>query len=80
MDIINIILGSVLMAAALFLIIAVLFQEKSKRGLSGAIGGGSSDTYFSKNKGASTKKKLSKLTTIVSIVFVVAVLVTYLFC
>lgn len=80
MEVINIILGSLLMLSALFLVVAVLFQDKTKRGLGSAIGGGSADTYFGKNKGGAKNAKLSKLTTIVSIVFAVLVLVTYLFC
>lgn len=78
MNVIQYILGAVLMLCAIFLTVVVLFQDKSK-GLSGAIGGGASETYFGKNKGSSTSKKLSKLTTVVSIVFVVLVFVTFLF-
>ena len=79
MGAIQYILGALLIVCAIFLTVVVLFQDKPK-GLSGAIGGGSSETYFGKNKGSSKEKKLSKLTTLVSIVFVVLVLVTFLFC
>lgn len=79
MDALNIVLGSLLLVCAIFLIVIVLLQDKTKRGLSGAISGGSADTYFGKNKGGSSNKKLSKLTTIVSIVFAVLVVITYLF-
>ncbi len=67
--------GSILLACALFLIVAVLLQD-SQKGLSGAIAGGS-DTYYGKNKGKSKQKKLSKLTAIASIVFVVIALATF---
>lgn len=77
MSTISIIFGSVLLACALFLIVAVLLQN-SKKGLSGAIAGGSSDTYFGKNKGKSKQKKLSKLTAIASIIFVVVALATFI--
>ena len=75
MSTISIIFGSILLACALFLIVAVLLQD-SQKGLSGAIAGGS-DTYYGKNKGKSKQKKLSKLTAIASIVFVVVALATF---
>ncbi len=77
MSTISIIFGSVLLACALFLIVAVLLQN-SQKGLSGAIAGGSSDTYFGKNKGKSKQKKLSKLTAIASVIFVVVALATFI--
>lgn len=76
MSTISIIFGSILLACALFLIVAVLLQD-SQNGLSGAIAGGS-DTYYGKNKGKSKQKKLSKLTAIASIVFVVIALATFI--
>lgn len=76
MSTISIIFGSILLACALFLIVAVLLQD-SQKGLSGAIAGGS-DTYYGKNKGKSNQKKLSKLTAIASIVFVVIALATFI--
>ncbi|MGM9663262.1 MAG: preprotein translocase subunit SecG [Eubacteriales bacterium] len=72
---ISIVFGSILIACALFLIVAVLMQN-SQKGLSGAIAGGS-DTFYGKNKGKSKQKKLSKLTAIASIVFVVVALATF---
>lgn len=78
MSTISIIFGSVLLACALFLVVAVLLQN-SQKGLSGAIAGGSSsDTYFGKNKGKSKQKKLSKLTAIASVIFVVVALATFI--
>ena len=72
---ISIVFGSILIACALFLIVAVLMQN-SQKGLSGAIAGGT-DTFYGKNKGKSKQKKLSKLTAIASIVFVVVALATF---
>ena len=72
---ISIVFGSILIACALFLIVAVLMQN-SQKGLSGAIAGGSY-TFYGKNKGKSKQKKLSKLTAIASIVFVVVALATF---
>ena len=77
MTALEIVIGSILLVAALFLVVVIMLQDKAKRGLSGAIAGGSSSSYLGKS-GASTKGKLlSRLTTIVAIVFVVIVVVAY---
>lgn len=77
MDLFIYILGGLLIAAGLFLIVAVLLQQgKSKGGLSGTIVGGT-ETFYGKEKGVQRDKLLSRLTTIVSIVFVLLVLVVY---
>ncbi len=73
---VDIILGIILIVAALFLVVAILLQSGKSKGV-GAISGGSSETYFGKNKNKSLDKKLATLTTIVAIVFVVVVLVVY---
>lgn len=71
------ILGAILLVAAIFLVVVVVLQNKAKRGLSGAIAGGT-DSYLGKSGSTAAKgKMLSKLTTIVAIVFVVIVLVAY---
>ena len=70
-------IGIILIVASLFLIVAVLMQQGKSRNLSGAIAGGS-ETFYGKSKGASSDRKLAILTTVVAIVFVVLVLVSYL--
>lgn len=74
----EIVIGIILILASVFLIAAVLMQQGKSRNLSGAIGGGSSDTFLGKTGASSLDKKLSRLTTIVAIVFVVLVVVMYL--
>ena len=69
-------IGVVLIIAAVFLIIAVLMQQGKSHNLSGAIAGGA-ETFFGKEKGSSLNNKLSKLTTVVAIVFALLVLVSY---
>ena len=69
-------IGVVLIIAALFLIVAVLMQQGKSHNLSGVIAGGA-DTFFGKEKGSSINNKLSKLTTVVAIVFALLVLVSY---
>ena len=76
----QIIFGIVLLLAAIFLIVVVMLQDKAKRGLSGAIAGGSdSNSYLGKNGATNKGKMLSKATTIVAIVFVVVVVIAYFF-
>lgn len=70
-------IGIILIISALFLIVAVLMQHGKSHNLSGTIAGGA-ETFFGKTKGSTLDKKLSKLTTIVAIVFCVLVLVSYL--
>jgi len=70
-------IGIILIISALFLIVAVLMQQGKNHNLSGTIAGGA-ETFFGKSKASSIDKKLSKLTTIVAIVFTLLVLVSYL--
>ena len=73
----EIVIGIILIIAALFLIVAVLMQSGKSHNLSGTIAGGA-ETFFGKSKATTLDKKLSKATTIVAIIFVVLVLVSYL--
>ena len=70
-------LGIILILISVALIVAVLLQSGKSRNLSGAIAGGS-DTFFSKSSGNTKEKIISRLTTILAIVFVVLVLVMYI--
>ena len=70
------VIGSLLILAALFLVGAVLMQSGKSHNLSGTIAGGA-ETFFGKSKASTIDKKLSRATTIVSIIFVILVLVFY---
>ncbi len=70
--------GIVIIALAIFLVIAVLMQSGKDKRLSGAIAGGA-ETFFGKSKAQQWDKLLSTLTTIVSIVFAVLAVVMYIF-
>lgn len=70
-------IGIILIISAVFLIVAVLMQHGKSHNLSGTIAGGA-ETFFGKSKASTLDKKLSKLTTIVAIVFTLLVLVSYL--
>jgi preprotein translocase subunit SecG len=60
---------------AVFLVVVVTLQSGKSNGLSGAIGGGSADTFLAKNKSKSLDARLAKLTKWVAFVFVVLTMV-----
>lgn len=72
----TIVLGIILIAAAVFLIIAVLMQQGKSHNLSGTIAGGA-ETFFGKSKAQTMNKKLSVLTSAVAVVFVLIVVGFY---
>ncbi|MBQ7836128.1 MAG: preprotein translocase subunit SecG [Clostridia bacterium] len=74
MSTLSIVVGILLLVLALFLIVSVLMQQGKSHNLSGTIAGGA-ETFFGKSKAQSMNKKLSLVTSIVAVVFVVAVLV-----
>lgn len=76
MNPIELTLGIILMVMALFLIVAVLIQQGKDKKLSGSIAGGA-DTYYGKGKGKSWEKILSRLTTVVAILFAILVVAMY---
>ena len=53
----------------------VLIQSGKSSGLSGALGGGSNDTFLAKNKSKSLDARLARMTKWVAIVFMVLTLV-----
>jgi len=69
------IIGGILLALSVILIVLILQQTGKEKGLSGAISGGSTETYFGKSKGAS-KDKILKVATIVLTCVVVALTLT----
>ncbi|MBQ7714714.1 MAG: preprotein translocase subunit SecG [Clostridia bacterium] len=69
--------GIVVIVAAVFLIIAVLMQQGKQHNLSGTIAG-AADTFFGKTKGSTISKKLSVVTSVVAILFVIMVLAYYI--
>ena len=79
MNVFDYIIGGLLLLMAVFLVVAIMLQSGKSKGLSGTIAGGSSDSYFGKNKGKTRDQVLARLTTVVAIVFVVLVLLLYIF-
>ena len=73
---VDIVFAIILLVAAVFLTIAVLMQSGKSHNLSGTIAGGE-DIFFGKKKGKTIDRVLSKLTTVVAIVFALLVIVVY---
>lgn len=65
------IIGGILIAISVVLIAVILSQTGKDKSLSGTIAGGSADTYFGKSGGSTKEKLLSKVTIVLSAVFVV---------
>ena len=76
MDIFLTIAMIALLALGVLLTIAVLMQHGKSYGLSGTIAGGA-ETFFGKEKGGRIDKILSRVTTVMGIVFVLLVLLVY---
>ena len=70
------VMGGILIAMAIFLVVAVLMQSGKDKRLSGSIAGGA-DTYYGQNKGKSRDKLIARLTTVVAILFTICVVVMY---
>ncbi len=61
--------------ACVALVVIVLFQSGKSAGLSGAIGGGSGETFLAKNKSKTLDARLARLTKWVALVFILLTLV-----
>lgn len=71
------VLGIVLLVVSVFLIAAVLLQQGKSKNL-GTITGGA-ETFFGKEKGRTVDRLLAKVTTVVSVLFVLVVIAVYVF-
>ena len=76
MTTVEIVLGVILCLLAVVLIICVLLQSGKEKSLSGTIAG-AGESFFSKSKGKTKEKMLSRITTLMAVVFVVMVVVLY---
>ncbi len=73
----HIVFGIALIILAVLIVVFVLLQEGNEQGL-GAISGGSSESFFGKNKGRTDEAKKAFLTKIFAGAFLVIVLVASL--
>ena len=71
-------LGIIILLVAVALTVVVVMQEGKNNGLSGAIAGGSSDTFLGKSKAASKQKKLARVTAVLAVVFAALVLTMHI--
>ena len=79
MTTLELILTIIQLLSGLAVTVIVLMQSGKDKKLSGSITGGGSDTYFGKNKGRSWDKVLSRVTIVLSVVFAVLVVFTYIY-
>ena len=70
-------LGIVLIVLSLIVCGAVLLQSGKDKGMSGAIGGSTAETFFGKQKGKTVDKWLHTLTIICTSIFAIVVIVMY---
>ncbi len=66
----------ILLISAVFIVIAVMFQDSNEGGLSGTISG-KSDTYYGKDKSTHKNRVLYKWTLIFAVIFALAVFFVY---
>jgi len=77
MGALEITLGIITLALAVVLVALVLLQSGKDKRLSGTIAG-AAETFFAKGKSKTRDKILSRVTTVLSFVFVVLVVVLYI--
>ena len=73
MGTIEIVSGAILIAVSVIVIIVTLLQESKDRHMS-AINGSAGESFFDKNSSRSKEAKLSRLTTVLTIIFFVVTL------
>ena len=74
MEVLEIILTILEVMSSVALILVVLFQSGKEQGLSGAITGGSQDTYLNKNKNGSLDKMLASATKWIALAWILLTL------
>ena len=77
MGTLELILGIVTLVVAVAVVALVLLQSGKDKRLSGAIAG-AAETFFAKGKSKTRDKMLSRITTILSFVFVLLVVALYI--
>ena len=74
MGTLKLILSIVEVLACVFLTVVILLQQGARQCPSGAIAGGA-DTFFGQSKASNMQRTLSRLTTVIGVVFVVIAVV-----
>ena len=73
MGIVEIVSGAILIAVSVIVVIVTLLQESKDRHMA-AINGSAGESFFDKNSSRSREAKLSRLTTVLTIIFFVVTL------
>ncbi len=71
MNIFEWISGALLLISGIIIIVLVILQESKQNGLSGAITGGTSDSYLGKNGGRTKEARLKSFTKFLAVAFFV---------
>lgn len=72
--------GIILLVFAVFLIVAIIIQSNnSQKGLSSALTGGTTETFYGRNRKKDRNKVLAIITIVVAALFIVSVLTVYVF-
>lgn len=69
MSTVEVIMGALLLISCLIIVIVVLMQESKDQGLTSAVGGGSADTFFSKNESRTKEARLNRWTKFAAFLF-----------
>ncbi len=79
MSVFEIVCGIALLLIGFFLTLVVILQEGKDNGLSGAIQGGSSESFLNTGGNRTKDAKLKRLTTFFAILFFIIVILTNIF-
>lgn len=79
MSIYEIVCGIILMIIGIFLIFVIMLQEGKDSGLSGAIQGGSSESFLNTGGNRTKDARLKRLTSFFAVLFFVLVILTNIF-
>ena len=79
MSVFEIVCGIVLMIIGIFLIFVIILQEGKDSGLSGAIQGGSSESFLNTGGNRTKDARLKRMTSFFAVLFFVLVILTNIF-
>lgn len=66
--------GVVLLIACVIIVLVVLIQDSKDQGMSSAIGGGATDTFYTKNERHTREARLNRWTKVSAVLFFVITL------
>lgn len=69
MSTVEFVMGVLLLISCFIIVVVVLMQESKDQGLTSAIGGGASDTFFGKNESRTKEARLKRWTKFAAFLF-----------